>query len=61
MAIEITEANIRYVENGEAHEETTYNRPIQDVVSESNQAFADIEQALADANTNAIVYAIALG
>ena len=58
---EINMTNIRYVENGEPHEETTYNRPLQDLAQETETILVDLREQLAIASTNAIVYAIALG
>jgi hypothetical protein len=58
---ELNMANIRYVENGEPHDETTYNRPVQDLADETEVVLVDLRAQVTQAQTDAIVFSIALG
>lgn len=58
MAIEIDESQVRYIENGEPHDEEVYNRALKDAISQANPILNRLNRQTSD---DAIVYAIALG
>lgn len=58
---ELDMTNIRYISNGEPHDETTYNRPVQDLADETELALDDLRTQVNQAQVDSIVNAIALG